>query len=246
MSTKELRRTARTTGLLYLGIALTGLFGHLLIRSQLYDAHDPATTLAQLVDHESLARLGVALELGIVVMQALAGLWFYRLFRRVDSFAAGSLAAFSFVNAIVILVSAVFLGTALDVALDPALAPAGDAAATAQLMYIVSDHLWLAGEVFFGLWLVPMGRLVLLSGWMPRPLGWILVVGGAAYVIGPFLAYLTGARLAADLVVVPATVGEFWMIGYLLLRGISAGTSASAKAMSTSPLPAGGNSARQR
>jgi len=69
---------------------------------------------------------------------------------------------------------------------------------------IASGHLWLAGEVFFGLWLIPMGRLVHLSGWMPRPLGWILILGGAAYVLGPFLAYLTDTQLAADLVVVPA------------------------------------------
>lgn len=229
MSNQELVHTARTTGLLYLGITLTGVLGHLLVRSQLFDPDNPATTLAHLADRESLARIGVALELGIVLAQALAGLWFYRLFRTVDTFAAGALAAFSFVNAIVILISAVFLATALDVATDPTLAPAGGNAATAQLMYVASDHLWLAGQVFFGLWLVPMGRLVLLSGWMPRPLGWILVVGGAAYVIGPFLAYLTGARLAADLVVVPATIGEFWMIGYLLLRGVRVATATPAK-----------------
>ena len=42
MSTDPSVRTARTTGLLYLGIALTGLLGHLLVRSQLFDADDPA------------------------------------------------------------------------------------------------------------------------------------------------------------------------------------------------------------
>jgi hypothetical protein len=228
MSTDPSIRTARITGLLYLGIALTGLLGHVLVRSHLFDADDPANTLAQLVDHESLARLGIGLELGIVLTQALAGLWFYRLFRSVDTFAAGSLAAFSFVNAIVILISAASLATALDVALDPAFAPGGDAAATVQLLYAVSDNLWLTGEIFFGLWLVPMGWLVLRSGWMPRPLGWILIVGGIGYVIGPFLAYLTDVRIAADLVVVPATIGEFWIIGYLLVRGVSVATPAKA------------------
>ena len=230
MSTDPFVRTARTTGLLYLAIAITGLLGHVVIRSQLFDADDPATTLAQLTDHESLARLGIGLELGIVLTQALVGLWFYRLFRSVDSFAAGSLVAFSFVNAIVMLISAAFLATALDVALDPAFAPGGDAAATSQLMYAVSDNLWITGEIFFGLWLVPMGWLVLLSGWMPRPMGWILIVGGIGYVLGPFLAYLTDVPVAADLVVIPATIGEFWMIGYLLVRGVTVAAPASAKA----------------
>lgn len=222
MSTEPLVRVARTTGFLYLGIALTGLLGHVVVRSRLFDSEDPATTLTLLTDNEALARIGIALELAIVLTQALAGLWFYRLFRSVDSFVAGSLAAFSFVNAIVILVSAVFLATGLDVATSPELAPGGDAAATVQLLYTVSDHLWLTGEIFFGLWLVPMGRLVLLSGWMPRILGWILVIGGVGYVTGPFLAYLTDVRGLADAVALPATVGELWMVGYLLVRGVNA------------------------
>jgi hypothetical protein len=61
---------------------------------------------------------------------------------------------------------------------------------------------------------------------VPRLLGWILVVGGIGYVIGPFLAYLTDVRVAADLVVVPATIGEFWMIGHLLVRGVKVATPA--------------------
>jgi hypothetical protein len=217
----QLTRTARTTGLLYLGLAVTGLLGFLVIRSQLFVPDDPGATLANLGEHESLARLGIALELGVVVTQALVAVWFYRLFRRVDSVAAGSIAAFGLVNAASILVSAAFLATALDVSLDAGLAPGGSAEATAQLMYVVSGHLWAAGGVFFGLWLVPMGLCVLRTGSMPRPLGWLLVGGGAGYVLSSFASYLVpDVDALAAVLVVPASVGEFWMIGYLLLRGM--------------------------
>ena len=88
-------------------------------------------------------------------------------------------------------------------------------------MYLVSDNLWTVGGLFFGLWLVPMGWCVLRSGWMPRALGWILVVGGVGYVLGAFVDYLVpDAQLLADLMIVPATIGELWMIGYLLVRGV--------------------------
>ncbi len=214
-------RTARTTGLLYLGLALTGLFGFLLIRSQLFVAGSPDETLANLVDQESLARLGVALEMGVVVTQALAAVWFYRLFRSVDGFAAGVLAAFGLVNAVAILVSAASLATALEVAGDSGLAPAGDAAATVQFLYVGSENLWDVGGLFFGLWLVPMGWLVLRSGWMPRPLGWILVAGGFGYVLGAFVGQLApDAGAVADALAIPASVGELWMVGYLLLFGV--------------------------
>jgi len=217
----RLVRTARTTGVLYLGVAITGMLSFLVVRDQLFTAGAPAETLANLVDQESLARAGLALELGVVVTQALAALWFYRLFRTVDAFAAGALAAFGFVNAVAVLASAAFLATGLEAALDPSLAVGGDAAGTAQLMYVVSDNLWGVGAVFFGLWLIPMGWLVLSSGWMPRPLGWLLVGGGVGYVLSSLVGYLApDADAVASALVVPATVGELWMVGYLLVFGV--------------------------
>ena len=64
-----------------------------------------------------------------------------------------------------------------------------------------------------------MGRCVLRAG-MPRLLGWVLVAGGVGHVLSACTTYLlpeaggvTGALAA------PATIGEFWVIGYLLVRG---------------------------
>lgn len=220
-SPRELQRTARIAGLFYLGLAVTGLLGMLLVRNQIFVAGDPDATLGNLTGHASLARLGIMLEMGIVLTQALAAVWFYRLFRTVDSFAAGSLAAFGLVNAVMILVSAALLATALDVAGDATLAPAGDTAATTQLLYVLSGNLWGVASTFFGLWLVPMGWLVLSSGWMPRVLGWILIGGGGGYVLRAFIPYLfPGAAGVAELFTLPATVGELWIVGYLLVVGI--------------------------
>ena len=210
-------RTARTTGLLYLALAVTGLLGFLVVRPRLFAAGDPGATLANLAEHATLARAGVAIELLVVLAQALTAAWFYRLFRTADPVAAAGIAAFGLVNAVAILVSAALLATAAQLALDPV----GDAAAAVQLLHVAAGHAWGAGAIFFGLWLIPMGRCVLASGWMPRPLGWILIVGGVGYVLSAFTAYLVpGAPAVADALVLPATVGELWMVGYLLIRGV--------------------------
>lgn len=211
-------RTARLTGLFYLGLAVSGLLGFLVVRPQLFVSGDARATLANLVEHEQLAHLGVALELLVVATQALAALWFHRLFRGVDRLAAGAIAAFGLVNAVVILASAAMLATAVEVAGHPF----GDAASGAYLLYLVSGNLWGVGGLFFGLWLIPMGRCVLLSGWMPRPLGWILVAGGLGYVVSAFVAHLApdARSLTEALLPLPATVGELWMVGYLLTRGV--------------------------
>lgn len=214
---QALVRTARITGVFYLGLCMTGLFGHLIIPGQIFDPDDAAATLRHLTDRETLARLGITLELGTVVFQALVALWFYRLFRSVNAFMAGALVVFGMVNAVGVLGSAAFLGTALDVALDASL---GGDAATAQLMYVVSGNLWQVAAVFFGLWLIPMGLLVLRSRWMPLPLGWLLIAGGVGYVLYAFILYLApDAESIASTLVWPS-VSEFWMTGYLLVKGV--------------------------
>ncbi|GAA4670294.1 DUF4386 domain-containing protein [Phytohabitans rumicis] len=212
-----LTRTARVTGLFYLGNAITAVLGLLIVRPQLFAADDSNATLANLVTHESLARADVALELGMVVTQTLAAVWFYRLFRTVDSFVASGIAAFGLVSAVVGLVSAALRATAVGVSVDPV----GDAAANVQLLYLVSDNVWGVGALFFGLWLIPMGWCVLRSGWMPRVLGWILVGGGAGYVLSAFIRYLApDVPVLAEALAYPASVGEVWMVGYLLIRGV--------------------------
>lgn len=213
MNTPLSAPVARTTGLHYLAMALVAVPGFLVLRPLLHDPGSAAATLTNLVADESLARLGIALELTLVVAQTLTALWFFRLFRAVDSFAAAALATFGLLNAVAVLGSTAGLTAALDAAL------AGDADG-AQLMYGLSDGMWGAGAVFFGLWLLPMGLLARRSG-MPRPLGWFLLAGGVGYVVGAYLAVLApGTGAVGDALAYVATIGEFWMIGTLLWIGL--------------------------
>lgn len=210
------RRDSLFTGLLYLGLAVTGAMGFLMVRPGLF-VGDPAKTLANLVEREHLARLGLALELGIVLFQALTALWFARLFREVDAFAARSLTHFGMVNAVAILASAALLHSALAVALGST----GADPWMGHFAYVLSGSFWQVGSVFFGLWLMPMGWLVLKSGFGHRALGWILILGGVGYVLSVFVALLLPRAGAwAGYLSIPAGVGELWIIVLLIWRGL--------------------------
>lgn len=214
--------TARWTGIFYLGLAISGMAGFLLIRSELYVPDDALATLTNLQDRAVLARAGVATDLTVVLTQSLAALWFFRLFRREHRFAAGSIAAFGLINAVAILVGTAFTATALVVAGDATLAPGGDQAATVQLLYGLNTAAWDVGALFFGLWLIPMGFVVVTSRVMPVVLGWVLMAGGIGYVISAYVTQLApdAPAIASGLLTGLATVGEFWMIGYLLTIGV--------------------------
>ncbi|MEO8064533.1 MAG: DUF4386 domain-containing protein [Pseudomonadota bacterium] len=121
------------------------------------------------------------------------------------------------VNATLVLVSAALLATSLDVAHGQT----GVEPAASHLVYLLSGRLWQVGMVFFGLWLIPMGWLVLKAPFGPRALGWILIAGGVGYVLNAFIVVLAPhAGTWVDLLPLAATIGEFWMIGLLLWTGL--------------------------
>lgn len=216
-----LKRAALVTGLAYAGLAVTGMLGYLVFRAQLYVQGDATATAGNLVSQEGLARVGVAVDLAAVLTQAVAALWFYQLFRRVSPFAAGAITAFGLVNAVIMLIGAAFSATALSVALGDAATTTHDRAATALLMYDVSAAVWRVGALFFGLWLIPMGWCAVRSTFAPHLLGWTLVVGGVGYILSGFVDVLTtNASTLVSALTVPATIGELWMVGYLLVTGL--------------------------
>lgn len=216
------RRTARAAGLWYLALAVSGMVSFLLIRPQIHVPGDAAATFSNLIERSTLAHLGLAAEMAVVATQAVAAVWFYKLFRRLNPSAAWAVGVFGTVNAVAIMASAVFLATALGVAGNPALASAGTGPATAQLLYELSSNAWGIGGLFFGLWLIPMGYVAATSGRMPRALGWILMVGGLGYVASAILRYaIPGVSTSlVEALPIVATVGELWMIGFLLVRGL--------------------------
>jgi len=73
---------------------------------------------------------------------------------------------------------------------------------------------------FWGLWLFPFGYLVIRSGFLPRILGYLLLVAGVAYAVsGVTSIVLPEHRQAVNRVMMPLYFGEVPIIFWLLLRG---------------------------
>ena len=211
--------TARVAGIWYLLMAISGVFGFLVFHPQVYISGDPQQTLINLTESVSLARIRLIFEFAIIVSQALTAVWFYRLFRHINEWAAWAVGIWGIVNAIAIMISAIAMASAIDIA-NSSVLPMEDNLLSIQIFQHIIASAWAVGGLFFGLWLIPLGYILISSKRMPIWLGWLLIIGGIGYLIStvvvysgievPFLSYLT----------IPATAAEFWMIGYLLIFGI--------------------------
>ena len=219
MEQKQLIKTARLAGVWYLVLAISGIFGFMVFHPQIFVTDDASKTLNNLIKLGSISRLRLLFELVIIVSQALAAIYFYKLFCDINKWAATTLGIWGTVNSVVIMVSAISMSSAISIA--TASSPTfQERTILIQLLGEISTNAWMVGGLFFGLWLIPMGYIVISSGRMPMWLGRILIIGGIGYLLQTFIKSIGVQSSYLDMLVIPATVGELWMVGYLLIYGI--------------------------
>lgn len=180
-----LKKTARMAGLWYLGFAL-GPFYLLYVPSQTVVRNDAAATAARVLAHQTLFRWGMLCEtLGAVIFLGLA-LALYRLFEEVDRHRARQLLALVLVSSALGLAAAIFNAAALLI-FGGGESLAGFEAHTREAvgMLLIRMHGQAIGinQMFWGLWLWPFGWLVVRSRFLPRWLGYWLLLDGVAWVI---------------------------------------------------------------
>jgi hypothetical protein len=223
-----LKRQARTAGLFYLLLALLAPVADMYLPRQFFVAGDPAATARNIADATLTFRVWIVSEVAINVLMLLVALSLYTLLRNVDRTHARLMVSLVLVGVTVAIVTLLLPSVGLI------LVSQGDAvAALAQpqrdaLVYALWRSRTFGVQIafiFWGLWLFPFGILVRRSGFLPRWLGTLLLVGGAAYVllsvVGLTLPQFFGVLLP---VLMPFFLaGELSAIVYLLVKGVRTG-----------------------
>jgi hypothetical protein len=219
-----IKATARRAGLLYLLIALTAPIGLLYVPSRLIVVADAAATAAHLRTDGWLLRLGIASELFHQTIGIFLALVLYRLFKSVNERRAMLL-----VVLVLVPVPIVFLNVLNEVAALIVVSGSGGmlpAFAPRQIDALALFFLRLHGQgiviasVFWGLWLFPFGMLVIRSGFIPRVLGVLLLLAGAAYLASAFTTLVLPAYgHAVGQVALLLEMGELPIILWLAIRG---------------------------
>ena len=217
-------KNARIAGVLYLLLALVGPLRLMYIPSTLFVHGNASATANNITAHETLFRLGIVGDLFCGTIVIFVTLALYRLLKEVDQNLA---------------VLVVILGGVLPAAIDFFIV-LNDAAALilvrgadflsvfdkpqrdalAMLFLRMHDQEVLAAEIFWGLWLFPLGFLVYKSRFLPRFLGAWLVVNGVAYLANSFTGLLLPRyQNTVGNFTFPVLTGEVAFVLWLLIRG---------------------------
>jgi hypothetical protein len=220
------KRLARFAGVLYLLVAIFGGFAQGYLYPKVYVAGDAANTVRNLLANSGLVRIGVVADLFQATVWILVALTLYRLLKHVNKSAASAMVVFAAMGAGITMLNAVFEFEGLRVATGAVnLAAFGDAGSNALALLLVDaqHNGLLIASIFMGLWLVPFGYLAYKSGWFPKTLGVVLIVGGACYLVDMGAAFLVpdfGKAIHTFVGIIPTAIAEISMLVYLLVVGV--------------------------
>ena len=219
------KRLARIAGLFYLVVGIFGGFAEGFVDPTMYVAGNAAATAGNVVANAGLVRMGVVAHLVDGVFFALTAVALYLLLNHVHKHVARVMVLFVALAVGMICLNAVFQFEGLRVATDGSYSAAFGAAGSNALVLLLLDiqhYGTLAAQVFFGLWLAPLGYLAYKSGLFPKALGVVLVAATISYLLDVLAAFLVpdvATQIHPFLIIVPA-IAEIWMVLYLLVKGV--------------------------
>ena len=214
------KKTARIAGFLYLGVAVCSGFAAV-VRSSLIAPGDAAATASNIIAGQLLFRSGIVCDLTGQAFHILLALSLYELFNSVSKTGALILVVLALIP-----VPIACINTLNQIAVLPLLISADylkvfdphQLQAQAMLYLDLHNNGVLIAQVFWGLWLLPLGYMVLKSAYVPGVLGALLIVAGLGYLVDSLGGFLSATH---DFNIAVFTFwGEVFFLLWLLIKGV--------------------------
>jgi len=225
--TNSIQKTARTAGFLYMLLIPLGVFGMLYVPNTLFVPGDVAATVSNIVANQTLYLMSIVSALVTQVVQIFVVLYLYKVLKPVNKNHAVLMVVFILVAVPIAMLNennqfAVLL-----------LLNGVDSFGVDYLAFFTSDQIQalvalflglrhtgiLIAQIFWGLWLLPMGYLVFKSGFLPKIIGALLIVAGFGYLIDSFILFFVpnfGITFSEF-----TFLGELLITFWLLIKGVN-------------------------
>jgi hypothetical protein len=218
-----LKKTARVAGLWYLFLVILGIYGIMYIQSQIIVDGNAAATTNNLLAHQFLFRTGIFSALAGNFIFIFLVLALYRLLKHVNEHQAKLMVILVLVQVPISFLLELFNFTSLMILKGEVMKAIGPAQKQDFVMLFLNIHSYgmIISEVFWGIWLIPLGQLVYSSGFIPRIIGVLLIIGGIAYMIDSFIFLLFPRYFSfVSKFIVLSSLGEIAIMLWLLIKGV--------------------------
>ncbi len=220
----SLKKTARVAGVLYLLVIAFGMFAELYVNLSLIVPGDATTTASNITASELLFRIGFMSGLFHHTCFLLLVLALYKLLKPVNKNHALLMVVFGLGAVPIMMLNMLnqFAALLLLSGVDYLTVFTIDQLQALALLFLnFHSHGYFIAGMFSGLFLLPLGYLVFKSGYVPRILGVLLMIGCFGYLIELFTVFVFPSyEMISYLGLAVAIIAEFSLTFWLLLKGV--------------------------
>ena len=216
-----LNPTAKLAGILFLIIFFLGLSVEIFIRPEIIIPGDGAATINNIVDSELLFRVSLVSDLVRQIGIMLLALTLYKLLHSVNKNIASLMVIFALMSVAITMINELNHFAILLLSSRVDYMTVFDAGQLQNLVLFFLDLRAYGTSIpdIFSLWIFFLGYLVYKSGYLPRILGGLLLVGGICYPLQAIL-FLLFPSIDAMMLNAFAFISELLFYVWLLIKGV--------------------------
>jgi hypothetical protein len=222
MNARDAQRYVRVAGYLLAISMLAGGFGESYVPARLMAGNDFAETARRLAASLGLLRAGFALYLIEAMCDLALTAIFYLVLRPVSRPLSLIAACFGVFSTAIFAVGEIFFFLAASPLMDADIASAIAPDQRAAFIYLclrIYGYVFNLFAAFYGISVMLRGYLIFRSGYLPRVLGGLVLLGGAGFVVKNFVAVLL-PQYDSMAYVLPMFLAVVSMAFWFLLKGI--------------------------
>jgi len=178
----------------------------------LIDLDDASATATKLSENQLLFRLGIVGRVASQLLFILVPFLLYKLFKVIHKDQALMMLILALVSVPLAIYNETYMLAALEHLSQPN-----------QLMDSINAFSRASNlpNLFWGLWLIPLGTLVNKSDWFPKLIGYLLYIAAFGYISQTLLSLIAPDFTGLDVVLEILVFGELIFILWLLFKGIN-------------------------
>jgi hypothetical protein len=217
----SINKTARIAGFLYLLLAPLGFFGLDYIPSITVPGNAMAT-VSNIMTHTVLFRLSTLCALLVPILTASIAFFLFKLFKPVNKIHASLMVIFTLIATPIAMLNELNHYAVLQLlnGSENLKVYSVDQVYSQVMFFLDLSHygVKIAG-IFWGLWLLPLGYLILKSNFIPKLIGILMLVAGIGYIVDSVALFLLPGLI---LNISQFTfIGELVLLLWLLIKGVN-------------------------
>ncbi|WP_298475504.1 DUF4386 domain-containing protein [uncultured Maribacter sp.] len=219
------KKLGRLAGLIFLILAITGIFAEFFVRQKLYVPGDLAATYTNITENQWLFRLGFVSDLLMSTSFFFYVFVMYTVFKKVNKNLSLLMLLLTVISVAMFCQNALnqFAGLKL-LTTDYYVGALNYEQLQSLATFFTNIHMdgYLVNQIFYGLYMFPLGYMIFKSGLAPKVIGVFLMLGAIVDIID-FIVYFLYPNINSVFlqnITIPADIGEISLCLWLLFMGL--------------------------